>query len=232
MSKDPELISKTRSATAVLKDLDIGSIIQNELSKYLHSDEFGDSLKASINDVIAEMVDEAVQPLKQRIKNLEQELEAVKQKANDNEQYSRRSNVRIFGVKSPDTISDSVVAENCTTTVVNFCKNELGVDLNEQEIDRAHRVGRKNGDEPRAIIVKFRSHASKVKVMKAKKNLKGKPLYVNEDLTNHNLWLLKRTKEACKNNGYAYSVDGKIFVKISDRQGSIRIISVADLENF
>lgn len=113
------------------------------------------------------MINEAVQPLKQRIKNLEQQLEAVKQKANDNEQYSRRSNVRIFGVKSPDIITDSAVAENSIKSVVDFCKNELGVDLNEQEIDRAHRVGRQNGEKSRAIIVKFKSHASKVKVMNA-----------------------------------------------------------------
>lgn len=67
--------------------------------------------------------------------------------------------------------------------------------------------------------------------MPAKKNLKGKPLYVNEDLTNHNLWLLKQSKEACKNNGYAYSVDDKIFVKLRDSHGSIRINRLADLEN-
>jgi hypothetical protein len=51
MSKDPELRSKTRSSTAALKDLDIGGIIQNELSKYLHSDEFGDTIKASLSPV-------------------------------------------------------------------------------------------------------------------------------------------------------------------------------------
>ena len=231
MSKDPELRSKMRSSTAALKGLDIGGIIQNELSKYLHSDEFGDTIKASLNDIIAAMINEAVQPLKQRIENLEGQLEAVKQKANDNEQYSRRSNVRIFGMESPDTNSDSVMFENRTKSVVDFCKNELGVDLHEQEIDRAHRVGRQHGKKSRAIIVKFRSHASKVKVMKAKKNLKGKPLYVNEDLTNQNLWLLKRSKEACKGNGYGYSVDGKIFVKIRDSHYSIRINRLADLEN-
>ena len=79
------------------------------------------------------------------IKNLEQQLEAVKQRANYNEQYSRRWNVRTFGVKSPDIITDPVVVENCTKSVVDFCKNELGVDLNWWEIDTAHYVGRGEG---------------------------------------------------------------------------------------
>ena len=135
ISKDPDLTSKTCSSTAALKDLDIGGIFQNELSKYLHSDEFGDPIKGPLNDMIAAMINKAVQPLKQRIKNLEEQLEAVKQKANDNEQYSRRSNVRIFGMESPDTNSDLVMVENCTKSVVDFCKNELGVHLNEHEID-------------------------------------------------------------------------------------------------
>jgi hypothetical protein len=41
--------------------------------------------------------------------------------------------------------SSSEAAEDCTK-VVDFCKDELGVDVKKDEIDRAHRVGRPNGN--------------------------------------------------------------------------------------
>jgi hypothetical protein len=219
----------TRSTTNALKEIDICGIIQKELSKYLQSDEFGDIIKSLFNDIMADIVQEAIQPLQARIESLEEQIELISEKSNDNEQYSRRSNIRIFGLETRNSSSEA--AEDCTKVVVDFCKDELGVDVKKDEIDRAHRVGRPNGNKARALIVKFKSHFSKIKVMKAKRQLKGKRIYVNEDLTKHNLWLLKQTKEACKGKGYVYTVDGNIFVKSRDSDNLIRVRRLVDLEH-
>ena len=47
-------------------------------------------------------------------------------------------------------------------------------------------MGRPKLGKQRAIIVKFCSYQSKIKVMKCKKYLKGISIYINEDLTFYN----------------------------------------------
>jgi hypothetical protein len=84
---------------------------------------------------------------------------------NENEQYSRRCNIRIHGIPEEES-------ENCYEVVLDLFRKDILCEVNESEIDRTHRVGKRQaGYKPRAIIVKF-------KVMKSKTILKGKPLLV------------------------------------------------------
>ena len=76
--------------------------------------------------------------------------------------------------------------EDCYGKVIAFCDKDLGVKIDQHEIDRAHRVGRPKADGPRSIIVKLKSFGTKILVMKKRRKLKGKNLYVNEDLTKPN----------------------------------------------
>ena len=106
------------------------------LSKYLTFDEYGDIVKTSLHDIMIAIVNEAINALKEKIARLEDQLEEVREKSNDNEQYSWQSNIRIFGLKTPETTSWSTeVVENCVKTVVDFCKEELNVDANYSEIE-------------------------------------------------------------------------------------------------
>ena len=91
-------------------------------------------------------------PLKKQIDDLSVELNEVKKHANENEQYSRRCNIRIFGLPELEN-------EICYEVVTEFCKTKLGYDLESCEIDRTHRVGRPRLGKQRAIIVKFCSVA-------------------------------------------------------------------------
>ena len=119
-----------------MTDGNITGIIQVVLSKYLTFDEYGDIVKTSLHDIMIAIVNEAINPLKEKIARLDDQLEDVREKSNDKEQYSRRSNIRIFGLKTPETTSWSTeVVENCVKTVVDFCKEELNVDANYSEIE-------------------------------------------------------------------------------------------------
>ena len=69
-----------------------------------------------------------------------------------------------------------------TTKVVQFCNEKLKVDLSDQNIDRAHRVGNPKENRSRAIIVRFKSHKDKIAVLRQRKELKSTTFYVNEDL--------------------------------------------------
>ena len=75
--------------------------------------------------------------------------------------------------------------------MANFCRNNFKCDFVVNEIDRTHQVGKPRDDSiPRAIIVKFVSYQSKLKILKYWRNLKGSKMFVNEDLTlaNKNLF--------------------------------------------
>ena len=90
------------------------------------------------------------------------ELAETKSKANANEQYTRRTNVRIFGLTELES-------EDCYEVLLEFCENKLNIFVTREVIDRAHRVGkvkapREEQDEPplRPTIVKLVGYSSKM----------------------------------------------------------------------
>ncbi len=69
--------------------------------------------------------------LQEKITLLESQLVRVENMANDNEQYSRRYNVRISGFEEERS-------EDCIEKVVQFRSDKLKVVLSNENIDRAH----------------------------------------------------------------------------------------------
>ncbi|CAB3997760.1 Hypothetical predicted protein [Paramuricea clavata] len=81
-------------------------------------------------------VQQATKPLLEKIEALEAELTNVRVQANKNEQYSRKYSLRIVGLNEND-------GENCVGEVIKLCKEKLNVNVDERDIDRAHRLGPK-----------------------------------------------------------------------------------------
>lgn len=232
-----EASRETRSRSEARKELDsyvqseafaslLDDAISKQFEKFFSSEDFKKMLVATTTSVVStvlkesvhasldEVIRENVMPLTKQIESLSAELNEVKMHVNENEQYSRRCNIRIFGLPELED-------ENCYEVVTDFCKTKLGCDFELCEIDRTHRVGRPKSGKQRAIIVKFSSYQSKIKVMKCKKNLKGTSMYVNEDLTFFNKELLNYARTELKNLS-VWSTDGKILIK----QQSGRIVRV------
>ncbi|CAB4004889.1 Hypothetical predicted protein [Paramuricea clavata] len=139
--------SLAESAKSKDQSNEIQTAMQVEISKFLKSDEFKILLKESIRGVISDMVQCAMKPLQDKIVELEAKVEKRQEKTNDNEQYSRRYSIRIYGLsQAPGLVQEGVDGvvpkENCAQTVIDFCKAELGVIVKREEIDRAHRIGR------------------------------------------------------------------------------------------
>ena len=82
-------------------------------------------------------------------------------KCDNNEQYSRRTSIRIHGTEVPEDESvDNVMA------VVKSCHEKINVPFDQDNIDRVHRIGKKYTDENtgkkvQSIIVKFKSRKSR-----------------------------------------------------------------------
>ena len=163
--------------------------IKAEIDKYLKSESFLETLKSFIQTSVEQacemLVKKMVDPLRDEIRDLKSELATVQRKHNKNEQYSRRTNVRIFGILEEKD-------EDCMAKTLAFLNDQLGLRFKDSNIDRVHRVGRPRLDAPHPMIVKFMVYRSKVQVLKLKKTkLVGKKFYINEDLTYCNFKLLR-----------------------------------------
>lgn len=110
------------------------------MKSYLTSQVFKDIIVKSVKEAVGQAVESILKELKAeiavlegRVKTLEDTIEKVAAKANDNEQFSRRQNVRVTGFVEEEE-------ENCTQKFVNLCREKIGLDVSDEIVDRAHRV--------------------------------------------------------------------------------------------
>ena len=155
---------------------------------------------------------------KKRIGYLEAELNSTQSQvklaiaeANDNEQYSRKYILRIFGLEEK-------ADKNCTELLKEFCATKLNFQLSVAEVDRVHRVAKKQLGKCRPILVKFISYRTKMELMKRKSKLKGSRLFINEDLTRFNMRLYRFGRVEASSVQSVWISDGKIFVRNQEDQ--------------
>ena len=184
-------------------DPDMAAVMKANIDKYFKSKEnsFLETLKSfietSVEQACAMIVEKMLTPLRNEIRDLKSELAIVRRKCNENEQYSRRANIRM----------------DCMKKILAFLNEQLGLTFKESDIDRVHRVGRPRMNATRAMIVKFMACRSKVQVLKIKKmKIAGKKIYINEDLTYCNLRHLQQAREEHKDCP-VWTIDGKVFFR-------------------
>ncbi|KAK3928872.1 Protein unc-13-like protein C [Frankliniella fusca] len=189
--------------------------------------------KKDLLTLVTQALNQALNPVKDSIESLHQEVEGLRRelkekdvqirelndKLDEREQYSRRNNLRIFGVKESPR-------ENTDMEVIKIAE-QCGVSIVGSQIDRSHRVG-KVGPNPRPIIVKFIGYGPRSKIFSAKKCLKGTSVTVREDLTSHRLALLKRAVQAYTLQK-VWTHDGVILINTGNQRPS-RVKCSADLD--
>ena len=77
----------------------------------------------------------------------------------DLEQYGRRNNIRISGIKDSSTRPET--SENTLNKMVELLRSKLKIDITEADIDVTHRLGNFNADRNRRVLVKFVSRRHK-----------------------------------------------------------------------
>ena len=93
---------------------------------------------------------------------------------------------------------DKLVAENCAAKFVKLGREKIGLEVSDDTVDRANRVGKKE-EGARAIFVCLKRHKDKLTIMKNRKNLKDSGFYINEDLTKSNQKLFYTARVKCVN---------------------------------
>lgn len=197
---------------------DIQAIINNSIKSLLTDKAF----LANVASTVAKTVEASLQPVLQEINDklvnadkiistlqiqndeLVEENKRLKSEIDAVQQYSRRNNIRIYGIKETD-------GEDTDRIVVNLFKEKLNVDLDIHQIDRSHRVGA-DKTRSRHIIVKFISYRDKRKVLQNRKFLKASGISIEEDLTKERLNLFKTARAKLKKEN-VWTHDGLVWIR-------------------
>lgn len=148
--------------------------------------------------------------LSEKIKEMSESIINQEIHLNDIEQYTRRNNIRIYGI---DDRNRDETAQETTYTLLNFFRDQLSVSLKPSDIDIAHRMGRFQKEGNRIVICRFVSRSVRNDLMKKRSALKGSTFVIRDDLTRKNAKLLEKTSEV-ENVKSAWSDQGKIIALI------------------
>lgn len=178
-----------------------------------------DRLETTVKDQAAEITS-----LRQDLTIANNNALKAKQMAVQNQQHSRKSNVRVYGVKECEE-----QYEDCVEVVQTLFEEKLGVTLSKEDIDAAHRVGRidnPNRKGPRAILVKFLRRTHKAVVVKNRRKLKGTRTIIVDDLCKEVYELYNRLENDPRVKS-AWTYNGKVFIE--DLQGKKHLVQYGEL---
>ena len=184
------------------------------------------------NDKLEEKIklqEAEISSLKDSLSNVNNSTLRLRQLAVQNQQYSRKANVRIFGIEENSNIEGRYGNENCVNVVKDLFEQKLGVQLRDRDIDTAHRVGREDDRSrrgPRAILVKFLRRADKERVIRNRKKLKGSKTIIVDDLCREMHELFNRVSNDPRVES-AWTYNGKIFIK--DKHGRKHHVQYGEL---
>nr|KAG5687901.1 hypothetical protein BaRGS_029898 [Batillaria attramentaria]KAG5699159.1 hypothetical protein BaRGS_014458 [Batillaria attramentaria] len=133
----------------------------------------------------------AIDSLEKRLNQMQEEFD---KKVDKLESFSRRDNLKFFGI--PETTGETFVI--CARKIVDVLKNTVpNRDWKTEDIIRAHRVGGKQtGDKPRPLIAKFTRWSDKMAILTSGRDaLRQKGVAVASDLTTSQSRTLKRYRE-------------------------------------
>lgn len=174
---------KTALEVVVKQMTDRMNQLENKATELTVSLEFSqreiDDLKSSKKECEKELKDANVK-IENLLVQLDSTNEKVKQlhdKVNYQEDYSRRNNIRIYGIEEQGS---SETWEQTAAAVTSLLEQKM--ELPGMELERAHRVGERRDGKPRPIIARFSRYREREAVMRNVKKLKGTNIYVNEDL--------------------------------------------------
>jgi hypothetical protein len=157
----------------------------------------------------------------------------------DLQQYTRRNCLLITGIpESTERDSEgNFIKEDTDKRIMDLAKDKLGIVVKEEDIDRTHRATRTmRGDgKPRAIIAKFSRFNIRDKIIKARTDLKGTHIGIQELLCKEKQELLEKARELASNVPRvksAWSWDGNIFILIQSGKPRKHIMrSMWDIQN-
>lgn len=214
--------------TAKLKTGEVNLDTTGLVEKIIQSTTLQEAIRKAITDTLQKEMKIILEPYEERMKSLQTQLDDMEKEAekyrDEVEQYSRRNNLRFFGIPEVET-------EDTDRIIKTIALEKLGLNLPEWAICRSHRVGQKNKEKPRPIIVKFVSYNIRKQVFTEKKKLKNSKITIKEDLTKQRLKLYNDTFQVVGMKN-VWSYDGKIMIWDTLAKKKRVITSNEDLDQY
>lgn len=171
--------------------------------------------------------------------DLKNKIATLDMRVNDMEQYSKLNNLIIHNI--PESRSENVL------DVVKTIADRIGVPINSDEIDMAHRLksnSTSNTSRPKNIVVKFISRLTKERFLTSFRqnknfstsnlNIAGpdQQIFINEHLSQFNNQLFKDARHKLKQNGFKYvwTKNCRIFARKEDTSRIKSIQCTGDIE--
>lgn len=182
--------------------------------------------------LIIDQKNKKIDQLQSHINQMENRITELENQVDEVNQYERRDTIIVSGPDLPREEHN----ENCVDVVVRSIKDNLHLNINNTDINVAHRLGvRKSQNDTRPIIVKLQSRQTKYTIMNACVTVRPN-LYINESLTPKRSSLFKIVRDIRKQHRekfqQCYTQDGKIVVKLKHSQRKHVITNDADLSQF
>lgn len=191
------------------------ALIQKIIERVLINPVFLEKLSSAIAEKIA-CQDKQIKVCEEKVVSLERKVEDLHSELECQQQYSRRNNLRIFGI--PLTKD-----EDTGNVVTKMVKEKLNITLTANDIDWCHRLKQKVGEHP-PIIIKFCRRTTRNTIFALKSKLKGSKIHIREDLTHQRASMVK---DLAKHVGHpnVFTNQGNIFAKISGKITKISCIN-------
>ena len=166
----------------------VNSKLNNETKEIL-------SLIMSFFSELLQAKDSRVSELEDQVTSLEKKVEKLESSVDEASQYERRDTIVISGQSIPIVNQ----GENCKTIVRNLFRQHLNMNIDENDISTAHRIGRQQTGttDKRNIIVKLCRRDLVHDIYASCKAVKP-PFYVNDSLTpirNKICYMLRQLKK-------------------------------------
>ncbi|XP_075737251.1 uncharacterized protein LOC142814728 [Rhipicephalus microplus] len=112
--------------------------------------------------------------------NMTKKIQELETSLDDAENRSRRNNLLFYGI--PDPTRNETWAES-EKMIIDICNNNLGLTVQPNDIERAHRLGIHSLNRNRPIIVKFLSYKTRDALLSNGRKLKNTNYSIGEDFS-------------------------------------------------
>jgi hypothetical protein len=166
----------------------------------------GKQYEESTNRILNEMKGR-VEKIEEKDAEQDKEIENIKQRMEEYDQKEKETHMIITGLQ------DRLNKEEVTATLNEY----LQCDLKAEDIQYVLKLTKKNEQQPNRIRVVFKSKEKKVEVMKRRIKLKGKEVWLADELTPGKMRLAYQARHAMKNKKIeaTWVFNGKVFIKKS-----------------
>ena len=161
-------------------DKKVGDLKQKVDSLNLEKGQLKEKLQNRIKEVVA---------LEQTVKKVEKVATQARVKANRNEQYSRKTNIKLHGVADVKLESGQIL--NTQKSVCHVVEEKVNVEVSPSEIVACHRIPGGNGS-IRPILLKVKNTEVKSRIMRKRKEFRSahKGYKLSDDVTKENAELI------------------------------------------